>query len=431
MTELFLANLDIIRLRWPALAVKLENTSIDQFDACLVNGNEQTISVNGIQLSSRHNRFAEAQLLIKQLPANCSEVTVYGVGMGDVPTVLVQNPNIKSIHICLLNVSLFALLMTYTDQREWLSDPRVALVHPLQQHRLPPHYITVTPELLLNHDDNAKLRDLLVFNNNLDFANRSHRSDDAELQQRMLDNLAIMQQDADAATLSLQYKPNQTLVIATGPTLEQHYAYLRAQRALPEPTRPLMISVDTALKALLNEQIVPDIVVSIDQNVTRDFLPDNVPDSVKLVYFPKSQQAVLQWWPGQRFTAYSHSKIYDEFHQQCPKLRLFANGSVIHPAIDLAVHLNSQSITLFGCDFSYPHNKTHAFWQDGKLGPSIAHTKRHWVMNGYGEKVATDLNFRGYLLALEHYILTKPEVTFYNASLDGAAIDGAQYQECK
>lgn len=431
MTELFTANLEIINKRWPLLASALHAANIEHFDACLVNGNEQTISVNGIQLSSRHNRIAEAKLLIKQLPANCRDLTVYGVGMGDVPAVLVQHPHIKSIRIGLLNVSLFALLLTYTDQREWLSDPRLTLVHQLQQHRLPPHYITVTPELLLSSDDNARLRDLLVFNNNLDFANRSHGNDDVELQQRMRDNLATMQQDADAATLSLQYQPNQTLVIATGPTLEQHYAYLRAQRALPEPTRPLMISVDTALKALLKEQIVPDIVVSIDQNVTRDFLPDNVPDSVKLVYFPKSQQAVLQWWPGQRFAAYSHSKIYDEFHQQCPKLRLFANGSVIHPAIDLAVHLNSQSITLFGCDFSYPHNKTHAFWQDGKLGPSIANAKQHWVMNGHGEKVATDLNFRGYLLALEHYILTKPEVTFYNASLDGAAIDGAQYQECK
>lgn len=433
MTVLFDANLDIINQRWPLLGLVLNTASVLDLNAHLVQGTEQTISVNGIQLSSRHNRIAEAQLLINQRPRNCSEATVYGVGMGDVPTILVQNPAIKHIRICLLNVNLLALLLTYTDQREWLSDQRLELEYQLQHHRLAQQYIAITSELLLSSDENARLRDLIVFNNNLTYANKSHdnRNIDIKLKQRMIENLATIKQDSDAADLSSYYQPNKTLVIATGPTLELHYAYLRVQRALPESTRPLMISVDTALKALLNENIIPDIVVSIDQNISRQLLPDNIPMSVKLVYFPKLKQEILQWWPGQRFAAYSLSKTYDELHQKFPKLRLFANGSVIHPAIDLAVYLNSPAITLFGCDFSYPHNKTHAFWEDGKLGPSVTNAKQHWVMNGLGEKVATDLNFRGYLLALEHYIHSKPHVIFYNASLDGAAIDGTQYQECK
>ncbi|SUI75961.1 motility associated factor glycosyltransferase family protein [Shewanella morhuae] len=431
MTVLFDSNLEIINQRWPLLSQMLNTASVLDLSAHLVQGTEQTISVNGIQLSSRHNRIAEAQLLISQLPNNSSEATVYGVGMGDVPTILVQNSAIKHIRICILNVNLFALLLTYTDQRQWLSDQRLELEFQLQHHRLAQQYIAITPELLLSSDDNARLRDLLVFNNNLTYANKSHGSVDDKLRLRMMENLATIKKDRDAADLSSHYQPTKTLVIATGPTLELHYAYLRAQQTLPKPTRPLMISVDTALKALLNENIIPDIVVSIDQNISRQLLPDNIPTSVKLVYFPKSRQDVLQWWPGQRFAAYSQSQVYDELHQLAPKLRLFTNGSVIHPAIDLAVYLKSKTITLFGCDFSYPHNKTHAFWQDGKLGPSVTHAKQHWVMNGHGEKVATDLNFRGYLLALEHYIHSKPHVTFYNVSLDGAAIDGTHYLECK
>ncbi|MGW7675658.1 motility associated factor glycosyltransferase family protein [Shewanella sp. S23-S33] len=431
MTVLFDDNLEVINRRWPLLSQVLNTASVSDLNAHLVQGREQTISVNGIQLSSRHNRIAEAQLLIGQLPRNCSRATVYGVGMGDVPTILVQNSTIKRINICLLNVNLFSLLLTYTDQREWLSDQRLELEYQPQQNRLPQHYIAITPELLLSSDENARLRDLLAFNNNITYANKKHNNVDAKLKQRMIENLATIKKDSDAADLSSYYQPNKTLVIATGPTLEQHYTYLRVQRALPESTRPLMISVDTALKALLNENIIPDIVVSLDQHMSRQLLPDNIPASVKLVYFPKSRQDVLQWWPGQRFAAYSLSQVYDELYQLAPKLRLFTNGSVIHPAIDLAVHLKSQTIILFGCDFSYPHNKTHAFWQDGELGISIAHTKKHWVMNGYGEKVATDLSFRGYLLALENYIYSKPHVTFYNASLDGATINGVPYQECK
>ncbi|VEF25292.1 Uncharacterized protein conserved in bacteria [Shewanella baltica] len=431
MTELFASNLNIIVKRWPIVAAAVKNQTINELDAHLVNGRNQTISVNGIQLSSRHDRLAEAQLFISTLPADATHVTVYGVGMGDVATILACDPSLKYIRICPLNLSLFVLLLTYTDQSEWLSNPRVELEHQPQQTTLAPYYIALTPDLLLTSDDNARLRDLLVFQNYLVYANKRHSNNDVELKQRLADNLETIKQDPDAASLSFLYKPNRTLVIGTGPTLEHHYNYLRAQKALPLCTRPLMIAVDTALKALIHENIVPDIVVSLDYNISVSHLPETIPASVKLVYFPKSQQQVLHSWPGERFAAYLLNKKYDALNSRYPKLRLFANGSVIHPAIDLAVYLKSKQITLFGCDFSYPKNKTHAFWPEGKLGPSIIGVKHHWVINGHGDKVATHLNFRGYLLALEQYIRTKPHVIFYNSSLEGATIDGAQYQECK
>ena len=76
-----------------------------------------------------------------------------------------------------------------------------------------------------------------------------------------------------------------------------------------------------------------------------------------------------------------------------------------------------------------PGNKTHAFWHDRALGPSINNQNHHWVINGHGERVATDLNFRGYLRSLEHYISAKQHVKFYQSSLDGARIHGAQYKD--
>jgi len=431
MTELFATNLSIIAKRWPIVAAAIKSQSIDHLDAHLVQGQNQTISVNGIQLSSRHDRIAEAQLFISTLPSNAHQVTVYGVGMGDVPTLLTDNKHLKHIRICPLNLSLFVLLLCYTDQSEWLSDLRVELELQPRPHAMAEHYISITPDLLLISEDNAKLRDLLVFQNNIAHANKQHHKNNVKFQRRLADNLETIKQDADAASLSTLYQPNKTLVIGTGPSLEQHYGYLRAQRALPLKTRPLMIAVDTALKALVHENIFPDIIISIDYNISLTHFPEKLPANVKLVYFPKTQPQVLHAWLGERFAAYSLNKTYDELNNRYPKLRLFANGSVIHPAIDLAVYLKSKQIIFFGCDFCYPKNKTHAFWPEGELGPSIKGAKHHWVINGHGEKVITHLNFRGYLLALEHFIQTHPQITFYNSSLDGAAIEGTLYQECK
>lgn len=429
MTDLFAKNVDIISQRWPILASALRFESIDHFDAQLVEGNNQTISVDGIQLSSRHNRIAEAKLLINPLPLVCDKVTVYGIGMGDVMSLLIDNKQLQSIEVVPLNLSLLALLLSFTDQSEWLSDPRVKVAYQAHQHKINLPNISITPDLLLANNENAILRDHLVLENNRAYVNRQHQPANPEVQKRLNENAQAIANDPDASTLILPHGQYKAHLIGSGPTLENHYDYLRAQRKLPIGQRSLMIAVDTALKALIHENIIPDIVVSIDNKITPAHFPDTIPSSITLVYFPTLSSLIHGQWPGPKYIAYSKNPIYDKLDKQYPKLRLFTNGSVIHPAIDLAVYLNIKEITLFGCDFSYPGNKTHAFWHDGALGPSINNQNHHWVINGHGERVATDLNFRGYLRSLEHYISAKQHVKFYQSSLDGARIHGAQYKD--
>ncbi|NRD74811.1 DUF115 domain-containing protein [Shewanella sp. VB17] len=430
MTELLNANLEIINQRWPILASALKCASIEHLDANLVTGHNQTISVNGIQLSSRYDRIAEAQLFINQLPLDCTHVTVYGVGMGDVTSLLIDDKKMKKIDVCPLNLNLFKLLLSYTDQAEWLIDNRISIVELSKQAHIPDSYIAITSDLHLADNENARLRDLLVLENNREYANKRHQADDPKLIARFNENRKYLVKDPDAATLRLTHTQHHTLVIGSGPTLENHYDYLIAQRALPIGQRPLMIAVDTALKALSSQSITPDILVCIDQQITLSYLPENIPQSVTLIYFPRIHPSIIDHWPGPRFNAYSKGAIYDTLDAELPKLRLFTSGSVIHPAIDFAAYLNSCEITLFGCDFSYPYNKTHAFWKDSSLGIKAENAK-HWVINGHGERVATDLNFRAYLRSLEHYIRFKPQIKFYQSSLDGARIHGAQYRECK
>lgn len=97
MTDLLQQNMAIIRRRWPEVAQTMDAANPDSLDAMLVTGANHTISVNGIQLSSCYNRLAEAELMINQLPAWCSTVSVYGVGMGDVPTLLSDNKHLEHI----------------------------------------------------------------------------------------------------------------------------------------------------------------------------------------------------------------------------------------------------------------------------------------------------------------------------------------------
>lgn len=426
MTELFANNLHIITKRWPIVAAAIKSQSIDQLDAHLVTGRDQTISVNGIQLSSRHDRIAEAQLFINTLPPNARQVTVYGVGMGDVPSVLIDNPQYQAIEVCILNLAVFALLLCYTDQREWLDHPNLTL-HEQAGKTLSFPYIAITPELNLVSNENAIIRDLIIFELNRHYANQKHIND-MRVESRFKANIKNIENDPSANLLIMQHSNPQCFVIASGPTLEDHYDYLFKQRQLPESIRPLMIAADTALRGLINHGIYPDIVISIDINIRLDHLPIEETNNISLVYFPKLAPEVVEKWKGKKYCAYSKHKQYDALANSHPKLRLYTNGSVIHPIIDLAIYLGAYEISMFGCDFCYTKNKTHAFWPDGSLGPKINNAK-HWILNGLGKRVPTDLNFRGYLRSLENYIKTKPNVKFYQSSLEGARIQGTQFKD--
>ena len=427
MTDLFTSNMSIIEQRWPLFASIIKINSGEHLDAQLVNGKTQTISVDGIQLSSRHNRVSEAKLLIDSLPKNARNVAVYGIGMGDVPSFLIDKNTIQHIKVYIFNLSIFNLLICYTDQTEWLKNKKVELLEPVGLKRLEKYYLSSTSDLNLIDDKNATIRDLIVYDKNIDYVNGNHEKRLPEIIARFNSNLVYLKQDKDIAELKQNYNKTKAFIIATGPTLEHHYDFLYKIQKLKDSKKPLLIAVDTSLKALMSRNIIPDIVVTLDYYINSAHFPENIPPSVSLVYFPTTSSDVIEKWQGIRFNAFTKGNKYS--NQTLSKTELFNSGSVVHPAIDLAVYMNIKDITLIGCDFCYPGNKTHAFWKDGALGVSLKFSKHHWVLNGNGIRVATELNFRAYLRSLEIYIASKPEVNFYQSSLEGAQIEGTTYKE--
>jgi len=56
MSELFQSNVEVIQRRWPAVAARLLAEDPSSLQADLVEGLGSTLSINGIQLTSRHDR---------------------------------------------------------------------------------------------------------------------------------------------------------------------------------------------------------------------------------------------------------------------------------------------------------------------------------------------------------------------------------------
>ena len=425
MDDVLTQNLRVIRERWPAVAARLEGEAIDGLVVEVVQGTEQTLRINDIQLTSRHGRLAEARLQAASL-VNACEVHLYGTGLGDLQRVLLEAPERQQLNVYVLNGAVFALVLQVLDHRDWLGDPRVSLAYAGDATEIALPFVALPSELVLADDQGAKIRDRLVSETHLSFNNSAFEASAPHLVARLQANEALLGADGDVAELFGNTPGASLYVVATGPSLEQHFDHLRDARAAAE--RPLLVCVDTAYRPLLEHGIVPDIVVSIDERINALHLPPAHSATTTLVYMPLLAPEVLSQWQGRRLACYSSSPVYSSIRQRLPKAQLHGGGSVIHPAVDLAVRMGAAQVTLFGADFAFPNNKTHAGWGDGDLGPQLTHA-RHWVLDGHGGRVRTQLNFRSYLTELERYIACHPQVAFFNTSRAGAFIAGTTYIE--
>lgn len=427
MNDCYQQNITMIRQRWPELASQLDVIAAKnpELTLALAEGAESTLSVNGIQLTSRHNRALEARQQAAQV-LHQPVVTLYGTGLGDLQHELLSRHDLQVLKVKILNESLFCLVLQLLDQRSWLSDPRVQLDVAGEDKELQPPYVVLPSELVLASDFNQKIRQRLCSELEVDNVSQRLAENTAHLRPRLQQNQPYWQQDQQVQKLFRTLTAGQqAFVIAAGPSLEQHYLLLQQSRAQQAP--PLLICVDTAVKALLAHQIVPDIIVTVDYLISARHLPvAELPDSCKLVYFPITSAEILANFPGVRYVAMNETQMFASLRNQLGAARLFMHGSVIHPATDLAVQMGASEVVFFGADFAFSHQKTHASWQDGEIGIPYQQASE-WVLNFHGEKVPTLPNFMTYLIGLERYIKRHPTITFYNTSKAGAVIEGALY----
>jgi uncharacterized Rossmann fold enzyme len=421
MSEFFQRNLAVIEQRWPDVAQRLRAEDVDAIPAQLIEGRQSTLSIGGIQLTSRHDRLAEAQTQAHSFPADSPVVHLYGTALGDLQRVMLAEHALHTLHVHILNGALFALVLQLLEQDDWLSDDRVSLAYADAQSEILLPFFALPAELVLADDSSARIRDRLVSEVHVGFNNQAFAADSAHLLEQ---GRALLQQDTDVAALFATQPGREVFVIATGPSLQQHLPRLLSTSN--SANRPLIICVDTAYVPLRNQGITPDVVVSIDHRITARHLPAEGSAHIALVYLPGQDAEMLEAWQGPRYVGYSTSPLYARLREQIPKATLHVGGSVIHPAVDLAVQMGAARITLFGADFAFPGGKTHTGWEDGDLGPAPGIAK-HWVRDGRGNKVKTQLNFRSYLIELERFIARHPEVTFLNTSRDGALITGADF----
>jgi hypothetical protein len=422
------ANLNIIEQRWPdvrnciATAASLDNVTLNRESP------QPTLYINGIHLSSGYDQVREAELQATLIPADSPQAWVYGVGTGQLPRTLLRRLQMKRLVVVIMNPGVAMESFRHFDHSDWLSDGRVELKMAEHEADINVPFAAIPSCLELAADAAARLRDCVFLELSTPLIRKRYGAGNPELKSRLEQNRKHILSDGDAAALFGRKEGSTILVAAAGPTLDLHYDWIAAR----QETFPL-IAVDAALRPLMSAGIVPDIVVAVDAaSAGTDFFKEidlAVLREKPLVYFPVVHSDILENWPGIRLTAYPDHPLYQSLRKTHPKGTLFCSGSVLHPSVDLAVKMGAFRIVLLGTDFSFPGGRSHASGCPRNHLPKDDASKKHWVLNGRGERILTYAGMRGFLRDFERYIDLHPEVRFINGSREGAHIKGTGYLE--
>ncbi len=419
----------IIAERWPDVARRLRSAPPFRQLELDTAGPVQTLSARGIRLASAWQPDAEAELQVAHLRRVNDAVTLYGVGMGGLPELLLQRLSpYGKLEVVLLNTSLFGTMLDVVEQSTWLRHPAVKLTLASEHGEVAARHAITTPLLTLAEPAAERLRDRLLQTLTADHASDHLATRETLTRDNMRANETTVAADPDVAML-FSRTCETAVVVAAGPSLDrstERIGQLRRQGAR-------VICVDAALQPLLNAGTQPDCVVTLDpQAAVRRFFDVDIAalKTTSLVYFPQAHPDVLQLWPHERYVAYTTHSRYASLRERVAHTSLFTSGSVIHPATDLAVRMGAKTLYLAGADFGFPFNGTHASASAFCRAAPVDNAAGVTVRSYDDRPIASQVSFVSYYRDLEAFIGSElcERCRFINIGQYSARIAGVTHE---
>ncbi|BAS28220.1 motility associated factor glycosyltransferase family protein [Limnochorda pilosa] len=249
---------------------------------------------------------------------------------------------------------------------------------------------------------------------------------DATWLSNTLANLPYVLEHPPLDVLEGRFKGYPAFIVAAGPSLDKNVGELRRASG-----KALIIAVGTAVRSLLQAQVTPDLVVTVDGSAKNHLhLKDLDLGGVPVVFDPMVFPAILTHHRGRKFSVKTNNPVYEWLGPVVPPVTsVKAGGSVATVALEIAVRLGCNPLVLVGQDLAYTvEGRTHA--QDSIYGGTRLDlrqpgTSYFQVPANDGGEAWTSRSLYSFLAWFERYIMNSPsDKTFINATEGGARIAG-------
>jgi hypothetical protein len=147
------------------------------------------------------------------------------------------------------------------------------------------------------------------------------------------------------------------ILVSAGPSLDKNIGFIKSAR-----NQVLVISVATALKPLLKNNIEPDFVIAIDPNdeTIESFNVELIPETLWLVYDPCIPFSVISLFNKRKIVMESNIELAKWITGHNEQKGFIENtSSVAHAAFHLARYMNCEPIILVGQDLSFEGHRMH------------------------------------------------------------------------
>ena len=225
-------------------------------------------------------------------------------------------------------------------------------------------------------------------------------------------------------TLFGQFPHVPAIVVAAGPSLNKNIHLLREAKG-----KAIILAVGTAVKALQQQGMNPDFVISIDPGVPNYeiFKKIDTEDSC-LIAEMQSHHRIVKEFQGPKFVMGKTPVMawYDDLIED--KGMTSSGGSVANNAVSAAYQMGADPIVLVGQDLAYSKDgHTHAAGTNYESNVISGQEKRGYlsVKANDGGEVQTDAVYYQFLKWFEQWFRQFPDRTYINATEGGAFIEGA------
>ena len=222
----------------------------------------------------------------------------------------------------------------------------------------------------------------------------------------------------ECSILKSCFKKRTIAIVGGGPSLDEQIDDMKKYREQMK-----IWSVGTAARKLINEGIIPDLIVIEDAQENMYKQVCNLPtEHIPLLLLSTASAQILDYYKGQSYVAYQ--KGYDLAEKRAQELGVQTyqtGGSVTTLALDVALRFGADKIILIGVDLAYTDNRSHA----SGMGYEIKEGKEYrMVTSTDGRQIKTSRNLDIYRKWIEHRIVEE-NIPILNTGR-GAQIAGTQ-----
>lgn len=414
-------------------------------------------------LNGKRNTTEPAEMWVKSLGTLATNAPVFMMGLGNpsyLKELVEQTENKITIIIYEPSIQIFLKFLETTPLQQWMKKHLIVFcvkgikgmdekaMRGLLQRVIKYEMISYSRKLILPNYDVLFPEEAVEFLQMIrDFA---HAEVIQYNTQMLFSTLTVKNLLANIVYLCDGYKTTQLveviprdipgIVVAAGPSLNKNIRELKKAKG-----KAFIVAVDTAIKPLLAEGIVPDMFAIVDGGKPLKLIQKEEAKTIPLLTSMNANSEILKFHTGMKFFYNEGYGVVDKIMLKSKKMfgAVATGGSVATSVFSLLYKIGLTRIILVGQDLAYTNNKSHA---DGTFADVMKeeNTQNYIMVEGnVEEEVPTTDTLKTYLDWYDRYIedihKINKDIRVINATEGGAKIKNTEImtlkdaieQECK